>query len=146
MVEVLSNFEACIGTCTNFRSIDIGTNFVTKHRHYQCNPLIPIQQQSTIYSLILNSFSMSPNCRPNVTIHAQRRHLSNQAILGSPDHSLNHMIWYTVLSLGCTYIIDRFNGFREPTSYGTMYAFLKSYYLVHCNNSMCDCRSFELLC
>ncbi len=141
MVEVLSNFEACIGTCTNFRSIGIGTNFLTKHRHYQCNPLIPIQQQSTIYSLILNSFSTSPNCRPNVTIHTQHRHPSNRAILGSPGHSLNHMIWYTVPSLGCTYIIDGFNGFREPTSYGTLYVFLKSYHMVHCNNSMWPGRS-----
>src|SRR6266446_5216579 len=88
---------------------------------------------NTIYSLILSSFSRSPNCRPNVTIHTQHRHPSNRAILGSPGHSLNHMIWYTVPSLGCTYIIDRFNGFREPISYGTLYVFLKSYHMVHCN-------------
>src|SRR6267143_422531 len=88
---------------------------------------------NTIYSLILSSFIRSPNCRPNVTIHMQHRHTSNRAILGSPGHSLNHMIWYTVPSLGCTYIIDRFNGFREPISYGTLYVFLKSYHMVHCN-------------
>src|SRR6266446_3330225 len=98
---------------------------------------------NTIYSLILSSFSRSPNCRPNVTIHTQHRHPSNRAILGSPGHSLNHMIWYTVPSLGCTYIIDGFNGFREPTSYGTLYVFLKSYHMVHCNNSMCPgCSNF----
>src|SRR6267378_403676 len=88
---------------------------------------------NTIYSFILSSFSRSLNCRPNVTIHIQHRHPSNQAILGFPGHSLNHIIWYTVPSLGCTYIIDGFNGFHEPTSYGTLYVFLKSYYMVHCN-------------
>src|SRR6266700_8042230 len=93
---------------------------------------------NTIYSLILNSFSTSPNCRPNVTIHAQHRHPSNRAILGSPGHSLNHMIWYTVPSLGCTYIIDRFNGFHEPILYGTLYVFLKSYHMVHCNMPTCN--------
>src|SRR6266436_4242382 len=98
---------------------------------------------NTIYSLILSSFSRSPNCRPNVTIHTQHRHPSNRAILGYPGHSLNHMIWYTVPSLGCTYIIDGFNGFREPTSYGTLYVFLKSYYMVHCNNSMCVRSSLQ---
>jgi len=41
------------------------------------------------------------------------------------------------MGLVADYIIHRFNEFREPTSCGTLYVFLKSYDTVHCNNSMC---------